>query len=58
MSEAAAEPASDRCWQDYCPCVETGPIDRTICRNQRAGVDVSPEQYSIGAMARDIRQDD
>jgi hypothetical protein len=58
MSEAAAESAGDRCWHDYCPCKETGPIDRTICRNQSAGIEVLQEQYSIGAMARDMRLDD
>jgi hypothetical protein len=44
------------CWQDYCPCDHpVTALDRTICRNARAGVAMSDEQWSIGAEARDLK---
>ena len=46
------------CWQDYCPCENpVNGLDRTICRNARAGVEMSDDQWSIGAMARDLKRD-
>ena len=46
------------CWQDYCPCENpVNALDRTICRNARAGVEMSDDQWSIGAMARDLKRD-
>lgn len=50
-------PAPSLCWQDYCPCEspETS-LDQTICRNARAGIAMSDEQWSIGAMARDSKR--
>lgn len=46
------------CWQDYCPCREpVNALDRTICRNAIAGVEMSDDQWSIGAMARDLKRD-
>ncbi len=53
---AAAEPP-DLCWQDYCPCdpPQGGP-DKGLCRQLRAGLPVDDEVMSIGAMARDARQ--
>ena len=49
------EPRS-RCWQDYCPCDEEGPVDKILCRNLRGGVAVSPEMFSSGAAMRDARE--
>ena len=46
------------CWHGYCPCEQpVNALDRTICRNARAGVEVSDDQWSIGAMARDLKRD-
>jgi murein L,D-transpeptidase YcbB/YkuD len=46
------------CWQDYCPCdsPETA-LDTTICRNARGGIDMSDEQWAIGAQARDSKRE-
>jgi hypothetical protein len=56
-STSVAPSRQDLCWQDYCPCEhpETG-LDHTICRNARAGVEMSDDQWSIGAMARDVKR--
>lgn len=46
------------CWHGYCPCDSpVNALDRTICRNARAGVEMSDDQWSIGAMARDLKRD-
>lgn len=50
QKEAAA------CWQDYCPCDETGPIDRMLCRNLRGGLAMDPQLMASGAAMRDARQ--
>ena len=46
------------CWQDYCPCdsPETS-LDRTICRNAKGGVEMSDDQWAIGAQARDSKRE-
>tara|TARA_R110002110_G_scaffold151417_1_gene343593 strand:- start:42 stop:482 length:441 start_codon:yes stop_codon:yes gene_type:complete len=51
------QPEDDLCWQDYCPCEnpETA-LDHTICRNARGGIEMSDEQWSFGAMSRDIKR--
>lgn len=50
-------PNRQLCWQDYCPCdnPET-PLDSTICRNARGGIEMSDDQWSIGAQARDMKR--
>lgn len=59
-NDAATTPernSAPMCWQDYCPCDD--PItstDYTICRNLRGGVEVSDDQMSIGAEARDLKR--
>ena len=46
------------CWHGYCPCERpVNALDRTICRNARGGVEMSDDQWSIGAMARDLKRD-
>lgn len=58
-SEAAASPSKrNLCWQDYCPCdkPETS-LDLTICRNAKGGVEMSDEQWAIGAQARDSKRE-
>lgn len=58
--ELEVEPATDRCWADYCPCDESDPdygyLDVSICRDQRMGVHVPDSVYSIGAKSRDARR--
>jgi hypothetical protein len=55
-AEEVAPSKPNLCWQDYCPCEETiAPLDRTICRELKAGREVSDDQFSIGAMARDLK---
>ena len=56
--ESEANPAASLCWQDYCPCEspETS-LDITICRNARGGIEMSDDQWSIGAMARDSKRE-
>jgi hypothetical protein len=49
------EEVADKCWQDYCPCEETGTIDRTLCRDLRAGLTVPESMFSSGANLRDLR---
>lgn len=54
----AAKPSQKLCWQDYCPCDETvTALDRTICRNARGGVEMSDDQWAIGAQARDSKRE-
>lgn len=52
--------ATEQCWSDYCPCDTSDPdyggLDITICRNLRMGVEMTPDQFSIGATARDGRR--
>lgn len=44
------------CWQDYCPCDDpVTALDHTICRNARGGIEMTDDQWSIGAMARDLK---
>lgn len=50
-----AQPARERCWQDYCPCEETRDMDRLLCRNIRGGVAVDDEMMAAGAAMRDAR---
>jgi hypothetical protein len=52
-SEAAA---AEECWQDYCPCEESGEVDVMLCRNIRGGVEVTPEMMASGAAMRDARK--
>ena len=52
-----AEPVN-LCWQDYCPCESSETaLDRTICRNAKGGIEMTDDQWSIGAMARDMKRD-
>jgi hypothetical protein len=53
--KAKVEEAADQCWQDYCPCDETGTIDRTLCRDLRAGLSVPEDMFASGANLRDLR---
>ena len=53
--EKVAE-GSSLCWQDYCPCDNpVTALDRTICRNARGGIEMSDDQWAIGAEARDMK---
>jgi hypothetical protein len=56
-ADAVAAPSRKLCWQDYCPCEnpET-PLDTTICRNAKGGIEMSDEQWAIGAQARDSKR--
>lgn len=49
--------AEGYCWQDYCPCTETGPTDRVICRNLKGGLPVDDLMMSAGAAQRDARRE-
>lgn len=51
--EAKAPTEIMQCWQDYCPCRETDTYSRILCRNQRGGVYITPEEYATGAALRD-----
>lgn len=56
--ETGPHDAPKLCWQDYCPC--DGPetaLDRTICRNARGGIEMSDDQWAIGAQARDSKRE-
>lgn len=57
QSNAPPNSPQNQCWQDYCPCEnpETA-LDYTICRNVRGGIEMSDNQWSIGAMARDLKR--
>jgi membrane-bound lytic murein transglycosylase B len=56
--DETAKPTSKLCWQDYCPCDETvTALDRTICRNARGGIEMSDDQWAIGAQARDGKRE-
>lgn len=59
--EAAADadtvPRRKLCWQDYCPCEKTEtPLDTTICRNAKGGIEMSDDQWALGAQARDSKR--
>ena len=55
--EADSE-GSALCWQDYCPCdAPETVLDRTICRNAKGGIDMSDDQWAIGAQARDSKRE-
>lgn len=55
-SPIAAKPEPvEACWQDYCPCEETGTTDRMLCRNLQGGVEVTPDMFASGAAMRDAR---
>lgn len=45
------------CWQDYCPCESSETaLDTIICRNARGGIEMSDDQWAIGAQARDSKR--
>ena len=47
---------TDLCWQDYCPCTDAvNALDHTICRNAKGGIEMSDDQWSIGAQAHDAK---
>jgi hypothetical protein len=54
------EPATERCWADYCPCDKSDPdyggLDITLCRELRMGHDVSDSRMSNAAGNRDMRR--
>ena len=46
------------CWQDYCPCDDTvTALDGMLCRNARGGIEMSDDQWAIGAQARDSKRE-
>ena len=55
--EPVAQAAStERCLRDYCPCEESGTVDRMLCRNMRAGLPVDDTLLASGAAQRDLRE--